>query len=315
MNLLSIFIAICSGVVIYNLIQLLAVRQELNGVKRRVNSLARRDDLESVRGKVLEEKKKKKERRGGTQVVSEKLEEELAAAGIKISGEEYLRIWLMAIFGPAVLLAIFRVSVVTILAVMAVGLALPPMVISNARKKKAVLFNKQLGEGLMVMSNSLRAGYSFQVAMESIAKDMQPPISQEFQMTLREMDMGLPMETALRHMVERTKNDDVKILVSAILISSQVGANLADVLDSISSTIRERIELREQVGVLTAQGRLSGMIVGLLPVVMVLFLMVTNPSYILDFIETPLGIALLVAGAVMEVVGFIVINRLVDIKY
>lgn len=315
MNLLSVLMAVCGGVVVYNLIQLLAVSGELNNIKRRVNVLAQRDELEAVRGKVLEEKKKKKERRGGIQMVSEKLESELAAAGIKISGEEFLQIWVVAIFGPALILAMFQVSVITIMAVMIMGLALPPMMISNARKKKAALFNKQLGEGLMVMSNSLRAGYSFQTAMESIAKDMQPPLSEEFQMTLREMEMGLPLETALKHMVERTKNDDVKILVSAILISSQVGANLADVIDSIAGTIRERIELREQVGVLTAQGKLSGMIVGLLPIVVVLFLMITNPSYIMEFVETPIGIAMMIAGIVMEIVGFVVINRLVDIKY
>ena len=315
MNLLSVLMAVCSGIVVYNLIQLLAVRGELNNIKRRVNVLAQRDELEAVRGKVLEEKKKKKERRGGIQMVSEKMESELAAAGIKISGEEFLQIWVIAIFGPALILAMFQVSVITIMAVMIMGLALPPMMISNARKKKAALFNKQLGEGLMVMSNSLRAGYSFQTAMESIAKDMQPPLSQEFQMTLREMEMGLPLETALKHMVERTKNDDVKILVSAILISSQVGANLADVIDSIAGTIRERIELREQVGVLTAQGKLSGMIVGLLPVALVLFLMITNPSYILEFVETPIGIVMIIVGIVMEIAGFVVINRLVDIKY
>lgn len=315
MNLLSVLMAVCGGIVVYNLIQLLAVRGELNKVKRRVNVLAQRDDLEAVRGKVLEEKKKKKERRDGIHMVSEKMESELAAAGIKISGEEFLQIWVVAIFGPALILAMFRVSVITIMAVMIMGLALPPMMISSARKKKAALFNKQLGEGLMVMSNSLRAGYSFQTAMESIAKDMQPPLSEEFQMTLREMEMGLPLETALKHMVERTKNDDVKILVSAILISSQVGANLADVIDSIAGTIRERIELREQIGVLTAQGRLSGTIVGLLPIVVVLFLMITNPSYIMGFVETPIGIAMMIAGIVMEIMGFVVINRLVDIKY
>ena len=101
----------------------------------------------------------------------------------------------------------------------------------------------------------------------------------------------------------------------AVLIASQVGANLADVLDSISGTIRERLELREQVQVLSAQGRLSGLIVGLLPIGIVLFLMISNPSYIMEFVENPIGIALIGVAVLMEAMGFFVINRMVDIKY
>lgn len=315
MELLAVLVAVCAAIVMYNAIHLFAIRHELNSIRRRVTTLTVREDIEAVRVKVLEEKKKKKKRRKGLRFVSDKLEEELAAAGIKISGEEYLRIWLIAIFGPATVLGIMKVSVITILAVVVLGVAIPPMIISNAYKKKAKLFNKQLGEALMIMSNSLRAGYSFQTAMESIAKDMQPPISDEFRLVLREMDMGLSMENALKHMVDRTKNEDVKILVSAVLISSQVGANLADVLDSISGTIRERLELREQIQVLSAQGRMSGMIVGLLPIGIVLFLMISNPSYIMEFVGSPIGIALIFVAVAMEALGFFVINRMIDIKY
>lgn len=315
MKILIVFIAICAAVVIYNLICLLGMKREETGVRKRVGNLVGRAAIDDVRGEVLKEKKNKQQRGSGWKIASEKLEGELAAAGIQISGEEYLRIWVMVTFLPALVLIWMGVSVITAFAMMVLGLLIPPLLVGNARKKRAALFDKQLGEALLIMSNSLRAGYTFQQSMESIARDMQPPLSDEFKIVIREIDMGASMETALKHMVERTKNDDVKILVSAVLISSQVGANLADVLDNISGTIKGRLEMKEQIKVLTAQGRLSGIIVGAIPIVLFLVLMIINPTYIGSFIATPIGIGMLMIGIVMEVVGFIVINRIIDIKY
>lgn len=315
MKIVIVFIAICAAVVIYNLICLLGMKREETGVRRRIGNLRRHIATEDVRGEVLKEKKQKQQRGKSLKFVSEKLEGELEAAGIQISGEEYLRIWVMATVLPALLLLLLGGTVITALAFMVLGLMIPPIIVGNARKKRASFFDKQLGEALLIMSNSLRAGYTFQQSMESISRDMQPPLSDEFKIVIREIDMGASMETALNHMVERTKNDDVKILVSAVLISSQVGANLADVLDNISGTIKGRLEMKEQIKVLTAQGKMSGMIVGALPIVLFLVLMIINPSYIGSFIASPTGIAMLMFGLVMEVIGFIVINRMVDLKY
>lgn len=315
MQLLILFIALCGAVVIYNIICLLGAKREEGGIRKRINHLASRKAIDDVRGEVLKEKKNKQKQGLGWNFVSEKLERELETAGITISGDEYLRLWIMAALIPSVLVILFGGSGITALAVSVLGIMIPPVLVGNAKKKKAALFDKQLGEALLIMSNSLRAGYTFQQSMDSIARDMQPPISDEFKLVIREIDMGAPMETALKHMVERTQNDDVNILVSAVLISSQVGANLADVLDNISGTIKGRLEMKEQVQVLTAQGRLSGLIVGGIPIFLFLMFMIINPSYIGGFISTPLGIGMLMIGVVMEVLGFIVINRMIDIKY
>ena len=315
MKLLMMFIALCGAVVIYNLVCLFGLKREETGVRKRVSNLTSHTAIDDVRGEVLKAKKNKRKQGNGWKIVSAKLEGELAAAGIQISGEEYLRIWIAVTFIPALVLIVFGVSVITAFAVMILGLIIPPVLVENARKKKVALFNKQLGEALLIMSNSLRAGYTFQQSMESISKDMQPPISEEFQIVVREIDMGASLETALKHMVDRTKNDDVKILVSAVLISSQVGANLADVLDNISGTIKGRLEMKDQIQVLTAQVRISGVIVGVIPLALFLILMIINPTYIRSFIETPIGIGMLMIGVVMEVLGFVVINRMIDIKY
>lgn len=315
MKIVVVFIALCAAVVIYNLICLFGMKREETGVRRRIGNLAGRTNADDVRGEMLKEKKQKQKRSSGLKFVSAKLEGELEAAGIQISGEEYLRIWVMVTFLPALILLLLGASIITAFAFMILGLMIPPMMVGNARKKRASLFDKQLGEALLIMSNSLRAGYTFQQSMESLSRDMQPPLSDEFKIVIREIDMGASMETALKHMVERTQDDDVKILVSAVLISAQVGANLADVLDNISGTIKGRLEMKEQIKVLTAQGRLSGVIVGGLPIVLFLVLMIINPTYIGGFIATPTGIGLLMVGIVMEVLGFIVINRMVDLKY
>ncbi len=315
MNLLILFIAICAFVVLYNLVFLIFRMDDREAIDKRLSKLYSEKAVSDVRGEILKEKKDQNKKTLGLKMVSDKLEEDLVTAGISISGEEFLRLWVMVAVLPPFVLLILGQSAVTALAVGVICLILPPALVNSEKKKKAALFDKQLGDALLIMSNSLRAGYTFPQAMESIAKDTQPPLADEFKIVLREMDIGVPMEDALKHMAARTQNDDVRILVSAVLISSQVGANLADVLDNISGTIKSRLELKDQIQVLTAQGRMSGLIVGALPIVMFLMLMIINPTYILSFIETSLGIGMLGVGVVMEVLGFIVINRIVDIKY
>ncbi|MDD6043253.1 MAG: type II secretion system F family protein, partial [Eubacteriaceae bacterium] len=221
--LFYILIAICGAVAVYSLFSLLDSKNANASVKRRIKNIARDVDVEDVRNNVLKEKKEQKRKDSGLKFVSERLEAELATAGIKISGEEFLRIWVIVAFVPALLLLAFGLSVISALGIMLIGIIVPPLLVSNAKKKKNSVFDKQLGDALMVMSNSLRAGYTFQQSMDSIAKDMQPPISDEFRLVVREIDMGASLETALNHLVERTRNDDVKILVSAVLISATVG--------------------------------------------------------------------------------------------
>lgn len=151
--------------------------------------------------------------------------------------------------------------------------------------------------------------------MESIAADMQPPISTEFAKTLREIRYGVKQEDALYHMVERVQNKDLGLLVSAVVISSQVGANLSEILDNISETIKDRIKIKNDVKILSSQGRISGLIIGILPIVLALFLMIVNPDYIVSFFETTIGKIMVGTGVVLEIIGFTIVNRIVDIKY
>ncbi|MDR3643746.1 MAG: type II secretion system F family protein, partial [Clostridia bacterium] len=206
-------------------------------------------------------------------------------------------------------------DVLVCFAAAAVCVVLPPFFLSSKKRKRMQLFETQLSDALTVIGNSLRAGFTFQQAMESIVNDMPDPIAKEFGRALREMKLGLPLDRALLNLSERLRHDDLDLLVSAVVIQRQVGGNLADILDNIADTIRDRLKLRGKIKVLTASGRVSGLVIGLLPVFILVFLMIINPDYVRMFFTTPIGIAMMIVALVLESIGFIVVRKVVDIKF
>ena len=175
-------------------------------------------------------------------------------------------------------------------------------------------FTNQLCDMLTTIANALRAGFSFMQAFELVAKEMDAPASYEVEKVISETNVGLSLEEALGNMQKRVGSSDFELVIAAVLIQRQVGGNLAQVLDTISGTIAERISMRREVLALTAQGRLSGVILALLPVALAGFMAVVNPGYLRPLIDEPLGrLALAIAGG-LELLGFLIIRRLVDIK-
>ena len=314
--MLTAIIAVCAAVIIYSLIVGTIGNSPKEKVRSRLNKLAENVELEYIHDAVLSEKKKKrKEKKKKNQIISKRLEDTLAMSGIQLNPQEYVTLWAALTIGPGFLGSILGLDPIATVGFCIVGCAIPPVMVQQSKNKRKQLFNKQLGESLTIMSNCMRSGYSFQQAMQSIAKEMQPPISTEFARVVREINYGTSLEQALNNMVGRVDNQDLELLVSAVITSSQVGANLSEILDTISETVGDRIKLREEVRVLSAQGRLSGIIIGLLPVFVILFLMIINPGYLSDFVGNPKGKMMLGVSVVLEITGFIVINRIVDVKY
>lgn len=312
----EIFLALMVALSIYLLISaFFAGDSTQKKVKKRVAALAADKSLDNIHDDVMREKRKAAKSKESSSLISKSFEEHLIASGIKLTAKEYLSAWIGTTTLPALLLFALGKSFISVLSVIIIGFIIPPFLVQRTRNKRQQLFNTQLSEALIVMGNCIKSGYSFQQAMESVAKDMQPPISNEFSTVLREMRFGVGLEESLNHMVTRTHNPDLGLLVSAVITSSQVGANLTDILDNISSTIKDRIKIRNEVRVLTAQGRMSGLIIGLLPVVIALVLMLMNPEFIKTFFEDPLGKIMLAVGAVLEIVGFLVVRKVVDVKY
>lgn len=179
--------------------------------------------------------------------------------------------------------------------------------------RRQAAFLNQLGDTLVMVSNALRAGFSFMQAMELISKEMQPPIGVEFQKVINEMNLGATLETAMENMGRRMQSSDFDLVVTAVLIQRQVGGNLSQVLDSISNTINERIRMRNEISSLTAQGKLSGLIVGVIPIFIAFFIWSNNPDYFQPMLDSPTGRGLLVGAVVLELVAIIVIRKIIDI--
>ena len=313
--MLIVVIAACAAMVLYSSILILFSDTPRQRIKNRLNKLAENVELEYIHDAVLNEKKKRRKIKVKPRLVSRRFEDSLAMAGIHISAQEFMALWCCLTLGPGLAGLLLNMELVAVLGICVVGFAIPPIMVQRSRSKQQQLFNKQLGESLTIMSNCMRSGYSFQQAMHSVSKEMQPPISTEFGRVVREINYGATLEQALNNMAQRVGSKDFDLLISAVITSTQVGANLSEILDTISETITDRIRLREEVRVFSAQGRMSGIIIGLLPVAVMLFLMVLNPTYLTDFINHPIGKLLLIASVFLEAVGFFLINRIVDIKY
>ena len=195
-----------------------------------------------------------------------------------------------------------------------IGYFAPWIWLRRRQARRRNQFDAQLGDTILLMSNGLKAGYSIQQAMVSVTEGGQPPLSEEIARVVREMSLGLDMESALEHANQRIKSKDFDMVVTAILIHRTVGGNLSEVLDKIAGTVRERVSLHGEVRVLTAQARASGYIITGLPFAVAVILAVISPSFERPLFTHPLGWAMLVLGLIMIGIGYSIIRRITDIK-
>ena len=191
---------------------------------------------------------------------------------------------------------------------------IPFVVLQICRKRRVKAFAQQLGDALTLAANSLRTGYSFIQAFDMVAREMLPPISVEFARTVKETNLGIPMEDALVSMAKRVNSKDFDLVITSVLIQRQVGGNLAEILDNIARTIRERVRIRNEIKTLTAQGRISGLIIGLLPFGLALAIYVINPEYISLLFVHPVGRMILTGALAGQLIGILLIRRIVAIE-
>jgi tight adherence protein B len=199
--------------------------------------------------------------------------------------------------------------------VLAAAGACAPFAWLRSRKARRVRqFEAQLADGLTMMGNSLRSGYSLLQAMDIVAREMPKPISAEFGRVVQEAGFNVPLEESFEALVKRIESDDLDLMVTAIIIQRQIGGNLAEVLDRISTTIRERMRLLGEVRTLTAQGRISGMVVAALPLVLCLILTLLKRDYMVPVFMHPLGRAMLGVALGMQVAGMLIVRRIVNVR-
>ncbi|MCC6148154.1 MAG: type II secretion system F family protein [Anaerolineaceae bacterium] len=247
---------------------------------------------------------------------AEKVSRDLARADIKMKAGEYIALLIIAGFfvgflfwfltGKSILLGIPGVVI---------GLFLPGMYVKRQQGKRLIRFNEQLGDMLNLVVNGLRAGYSTMQAMEAVSRELPPPISDEFRRVVQEMQLGVPMEKALDNLLRRIPSDDLDLVITAINVQREVGGNLAEILDTISYTIRERVRIKGEIRVLTSQVMYSGRFLAMMPIFVVAILFLLNREYIMELFQNGLcGYIALGLSATLIVAGYFAMNKLAEIE-
>jgi tight adherence protein B len=247
--------------------------------------------------------------------VSENLSTQLARADVKMTVGEFFALQLIAALGIGAGGYLLSGTIVLGILAAVLGWFAPRWFISYRQGQRLRAFNDQLGDALNLMVNGLRSGYSVLQAMEAVSREMGTPISTEFGRIVQEVQIGLPLDQAMGNMLRRIKSDDLDLVVTAINVQREVGGNLAEVLDVISFTIRERVRIKGEVRTLTAQGRYSGYVISLLPIGLALVLFCVNKPYVSRlFTSGWCGWAMVVCGLLMIGTGFIAIQKIVTIE-
>ncbi|MBO8169462.1 MAG: type II secretion system F family protein [Thermoanaerobacteraceae bacterium] len=243
--------------------------------------------------------------------LSDKITKYLYQAGLPLRIEEFVALYVLLFITAGILFMLeqfyWAVMLVTL------GVLIPPLWVARARRKRIEKFNEQLGEALVLMSNSLKAGFSFMQAMDLVGKEMPPPIGKEFSKVMKEIQLGVPTDVALKGMAKQIASDDLEMVITSVLIQRQVGGNLAEVLGNIATTIKERARIQGEIKTLTAQGKISGLIIGLLPLVLAVILTLINPEYIGVLVTDPVGPFLIAGGVVSQLLGALLIKKIVTI--
>ncbi len=243
----------------------------------------------------------------------ERIERSLAQSDVPMRASEWILLRLILVVAPfAVTVFIFDQLLMGVVFATA-GLLLPGMFLNMRRKSRINLFNIQLAEFLTLLVNALRSGQSFLQGIDHASRESPEPIKSEFALLLQETNLGLPIETAFENLAHRVPSKDLEITTTAFIIQKSVGGNLAEVMEKVAETIRERVKLQGQIRVLTAQGILSGTLVGALPFVLGIVLYGMNPGYISMLWTTETGRFLLLGAIVLQILGAVSIKKIVTI--
>ena len=238
----------------------------------------------------------------------------LTQARLLIKPEEFFGICLLVGFVVGLLLFLIFENIIFGILGFIIGFKVPAMYVKNIKKSRAKKLNSQLPEALSILANGLRAGLSFNQAMMIAGKEMDNPIAEDFNRVVHENVLGKEMEEALKDLAERTADDDVEILVTAILIQRQVGGNLSEILDIISNTIRERVKLKGDIRTMTAQAKISAVIIGLIPPLILGILYLINKDFMMPLFTSLLGNIMIFIAVTMQAIGIFILVKILDVK-
>jgi tight adherence protein B len=245
---------------------------------------------------------------------SVRLQERISQSGLTIKAGKLVLIsaclFLGGMVGVGIFMPVFPVGVL----IGIVAACIPYGVVMYLRQKRLRAFEERFPEALDLLGRAVRAGHAFTTGLEMIAKESPDPIASEFRTTFEEQNFGLPLRDALLNMTERIPSIDVRFFVTALLIQKETGGNLAEILDNLARVIRDRFRIYREVRVRTAQGRLTAGILIALPIGMMILLMVFNPAYMRVLFEDPKGVLVLTVAGIMQIIGSMVIWKIIHIE-
>ncbi len=242
----------------------------------------------------------------------------LAQADIKLKPGEYFALIVIAMIGVGFVAWFFGGrNIVSGIIGMIVGFFLPRIYVNRQKNQRLEKFNNQLPDMLSLMVNGLRAGFSTAQAMEAISRELPAPLSDEFRRVIQEMQLGITMELALDNQLRRIPSEDLDLIITAINVQREVGGNLAEILDTIAHTIRERIRIKGEIRVLTSQVMYSGRFLAMLPIILSAIVWFGNRDYMMSVFkpETIMcGFAIFGSAAILVVIGYFVMTRIAKIE-
>jgi len=227
--------------------------------------------------------------------------------------------YLLITFGLAVAFgvsgALFTGSLIGGAVLVPIGVLIPYLVVRRQAHRRTARLEEQLPDAIDLMGRAMRAGHPLSAGFKMVADEGPEPIAGEFRQAFEEQRFGLPFDDSLLGLANRVRLTDMRILVTAIMIHRQVGGNLAEILDNIAQMVRERFKLRRQLRVITAQGRLSGYVLGALPIILGVAIFILNREYMMPLFEQPAGRYLVVGALLFQVLGYVWIRRILDIEF
>ncbi len=251
--------------------------------------------------------------RGDVKKGKPSISEQLQRADLKLRTSEYFLIQMgsLALF---FLIAFLRWGLIQAVIAAVVGYLVPGVYVKYRIGRRLKAFNGQLGDTLTLLSNALKAGYSFAQAIDTVAKNAVPPIGDEFSRAVREMNLGGSPDESLANITKRVASQDFDLVTTAYSIHRTVGGNLAEILDNIAYTIRERVRIKGEIATLTAQARASGTLITFLPIVLATFMYFVTPTYFRPMFSSIIGWILIAIGGFMIFLGNLIIRRVVAIE-
>jgi tight adherence protein B len=294
-----------------------------------VSITSERSLVEERLGRFLEDERPEPEAEPGGSIITEwlnrrvarssagdRIARELARADLKFKVAEYYALIFISTIATAVVAYVIQPNIVSAIIGAVIGFFIPRFYVKRQQTVRLNKFNDQLGDMLNLMVNGLRAGYSTMQAMEAISRELPAPISDEFHRVVQEMQIGIPMEKALDNLLRRIPSEDLDFVITAINVQREVGGNLSEILDNISFTIRERVRIKGEIRVMTAQVRSSGIVLSLIPVFLTLALWFISPEYIGSFFDRgPVcGWIAVVTVVGMIAAGYFVMMKIADIE-